>query len=56
LLVYLTPNLLGGSRLALRDLGIETISDMSRWQFDEVELLGEDLLITASPAKPEEQN
>jgi diaminohydroxyphosphoribosylaminopyrimidine deaminase/5-amino-6-(5-phosphoribosylamino)uracil reductase len=50
LLVYLTPTLLGGSRLALRDLGIETMSDISRWQFDEVELLGEDLLISASPA------
>jgi hypothetical protein len=36
--------------LALKDLGIETIGDISRWQFDEVELLGEDLLITASPA------
>jgi diaminohydroxyphosphoribosylaminopyrimidine deaminase/5-amino-6-(5-phosphoribosylamino)uracil reductase len=56
LLVYLTPNLLGGKRLALHDLGIETITDMSRWQFDEVELLGEDLLITATPVKTEEQN
>lgn len=55
LLVYLTPNLLGGSRLALQDLGIERMSEMSRWQFDEVELLGEDLLIIASPARPEEQ-
>ena len=50
LLVYLTPTLLGGDRLALRDLGIETMSEISRWQFDEVELLGEDLLISASPA------
>ena len=50
LLVYLTPTLLGGSRLALKDLGIDTMSDISRWQFDEVELLGEDLLISASPA------
>ena len=50
LLVYLTPTLLGGSRLALKDLGIYTMSDISRWQFDEVELLGEDLLISASPA------
>lgn len=49
LLVYLTPTLLGGERLALRDLGIETMSEINRWQFDEVELLGEDLLITASP-------
>lgn len=55
LLVYLTPNLLGGPNLALQDLGIGNMSEMSRWQFDEVELLGEDLLITASPAKPEEQ-
>ena len=50
LLVYLTPTLLGGSRLALKDLGIETMSEIRRWQFDEVELLGEDLLISASPA------
>jgi diaminohydroxyphosphoribosylaminopyrimidine deaminase/5-amino-6-(5-phosphoribosylamino)uracil reductase len=50
LLVYLTPTLLGGDRLALRDLGIETMSEISRWQFDEAELLGEDLLISASPA------
>jgi aspartate carbamoyltransferase catalytic subunit len=40
---------------SLRDT-IETITDMSRWQFDEVELLGEDLLITATPVKTEEQN
>lgn len=54
LLVYLTPTLLGGSRLALKDLGIETMGDISRWQFDEVELLGEDLLISASPVKQTE--
>ena len=54
LLVYLTPTLLGGSRLALKDLGIETMSEISRWQFDEVELLGEDLLISASPARQTE--
>lgn len=51
LLVYLTPTLLGGERLALKDLGIETMSEISRWQFDEVELLGEDLLISASPSR-----
>lgn len=56
LLVYLTPTLLGGKRLALQELGIESMDAISRWQFDEVELLGEDLLITASPAQTEEQN
>jgi diaminohydroxyphosphoribosylaminopyrimidine deaminase/5-amino-6-(5-phosphoribosylamino)uracil reductase len=56
LLVYLTPTLLGGQRLALQELGIESMDAISRWQFDEVELLGEDLLLTVSPARNEEQN
>jgi len=47
--VYLAPTLLGGSKLAIGDLGIGTIADALRLETTSVEVLGDDILITAVP-------
>lgn len=47
LLVYQAPLLLGGSRPAISDLGISTLSDASNWRYTDVTLLGADLKIRA---------
>lgn len=47
--VYLAPTLLGGPRLALGDIGVETIGDQRRLRILDVERLGGDLLIRAVP-------
>lgn len=49
-LVYVAPVLLGGDRLALRDIGVSTIADALRLTPERIERLGDDLLIVASPA------
>ena len=49
-LVYLAPLLLGGPRVALDDLGIESIAQALRLSIRSVEFLGTDLLVTARPA------
>ncbi|NQX27241.1 bifunctional diaminohydroxyphosphoribosylaminopyrimidine deaminase/5-amino-6-(5-phosphoribosylamino)uracil reductase RibD [Microbacteriaceae bacterium VKM Ac-2854] len=48
-LVYLAPALLGGPRLALGDIGVDTIGEARRLRAHAVELLGDDILITARP-------
>ncbi|KQQ03941.1 MULTISPECIES: bifunctional diaminohydroxyphosphoribosylaminopyrimidine deaminase/5-amino-6-(5-phosphoribosylamino)uracil reductase RibD [unclassified Rathayibacter] len=48
-LVYLAPALLGGPRLALDDLGVESIGGAHRLTLRSVETLGDDLLVTARP-------
>ncbi|QHC68414.1 bifunctional diaminohydroxyphosphoribosylaminopyrimidine deaminase/5-amino-6-(5-phosphoribosylamino)uracil reductase RibD [Rathayibacter sp. VKM Ac-2759] len=48
-LVYLAPALLGGPRLALDDLGVESIGGAHRLALRSVETLGDDLLVTARP-------
>lgn len=55
LLVYLAPTLLGGTRLAIRDLGVGTIADARRFEFAETVRLGDDLLLVARP-RPTEGN
>jgi diaminohydroxyphosphoribosylaminopyrimidine deaminase/5-amino-6-(5-phosphoribosylamino)uracil reductase len=55
LLVYLAPTLLGGPRLAVADLGIDTIDEARRFDFAAVERLGDDLLLVAHP-RPTEGN
>lgn len=55
LLVYLAPTLLGGTRLAIRDLGVVTIADARRFEFAETVRLGDDLLLVARP-RPTEGN
>lgn len=49
-LVYVAPVLLGGDRLAVRDVGVSTITDALRLTPERIERLGDDLLIVASPA------
>jgi diaminohydroxyphosphoribosylaminopyrimidine deaminase/5-amino-6-(5-phosphoribosylamino)uracil reductase len=48
--VYLAPALLGGDRLAVGDLGIPGMDGIRRLRVDGVELLGDDIHLTARPA------
>ncbi|MET0480549.1 MAG: bifunctional diaminohydroxyphosphoribosylaminopyrimidine deaminase/5-amino-6-(5-phosphoribosylamino)uracil reductase RibD [Mycetocola sp.] len=48
-LIYLAPALLGGSRTAVTDIGVGSISDARRLAVDSVHTLGDDLLIVARP-------
>ncbi|WP_285041473.1 bifunctional diaminohydroxyphosphoribosylaminopyrimidine deaminase/5-amino-6-(5-phosphoribosylamino)uracil reductase RibD [Plantibacter sp. LMC-P-059a] len=50
-LTYLAPVLLGGPRLAIGDLGVETIRDAIRLEPVGVEHLGDDLLIITTPTR-----
>jgi len=47
--IYLAPALLGGSGLALGDIGVSTIGDAKRLSITSVEQLGNDLLVSARP-------
>lgn len=49
-LVYLAPTLLGGSRTALADIGVATISQQRRLAIEQIDRLGDDLLVVARPA------
>ena len=49
-LVYVAPALLGGPRLAVGDLGIESMAGIRRLSIEGVERLGDDLLIRATVA------
>ncbi|GAA3030289.1 bifunctional diaminohydroxyphosphoribosylaminopyrimidine deaminase/5-amino-6-(5-phosphoribosylamino)uracil reductase RibD [Microbacterium dextranolyticum] len=49
LLVYVAPTLLGGDRLALGDIGVPTIDAQRRLDVRDVERLGDDLLVVATP-------
>lgn len=50
-LIYLAPTLIGGERLALGDIGVGTIGEARRLEITSVEQLGNDLLVTARPAR-----
>lgn len=57
LVVYLAPTLLGAGIPALNDLGIGTLADAQRWEWDAtttgpVEFMGPDLKLTLLPANP----
>jgi diaminohydroxyphosphoribosylaminopyrimidine deaminase/5-amino-6-(5-phosphoribosylamino)uracil reductase len=52
-LIYLAPVLLGGPRLALDDLGISTMSEALRLSIQQIESLGDDLLVVARPVMKE---
>jgi diaminohydroxyphosphoribosylaminopyrimidine deaminase/5-amino-6-(5-phosphoribosylamino)uracil reductase len=54
-LIYLAPTLLGGSRLALGDIGVATIGEQRRLTISAIEQLGSDLLIVAQPDTPAAQ-
>jgi diaminohydroxyphosphoribosylaminopyrimidine deaminase/5-amino-6-(5-phosphoribosylamino)uracil reductase len=49
LLVYIAPMLLGGDMLAVRDIGVDTISHARRLTVAGVHTLGDDLLVIAAP-------
>ena len=49
-LIYVAPALLGGPRLAVGDLGVESMADIRRLSIESVERLGDDLLIRATVA------
>ena len=53
LYIYLAPTLLGGDKLALGDLGIGTLTQRIDLTINNVETLGNDLLITAVPTVEE---
>jgi diaminohydroxyphosphoribosylaminopyrimidine deaminase/5-amino-6-(5-phosphoribosylamino)uracil reductase len=48
-LAYIAPVLLGGRRLALGDLGVDTIGDARRLTVASIDRLGDDLLVVANP-------
>ncbi|WP_187976770.1 bifunctional diaminohydroxyphosphoribosylaminopyrimidine deaminase/5-amino-6-(5-phosphoribosylamino)uracil reductase RibD [Mycetocola sp. JXN-3] len=52
-LVYIAPTLIGGPKVALTDLGVDTIGDQHRLIFTDVRHLGSDLRLTAEPVAPE---
>lgn len=56
LLIYVAPTLLGGDRLALRDLGITSIGEQLKLNVQELTALGNDFLIRAVPHWPAESN
>ncbi|SJN13461.1 Diaminohydroxyphosphoribosylaminopyrimidine deaminase / 5-amino-6-(5-phosphoribosylamino)uracil reductase [Leucobacter sp. 7(1)] len=55
-LVYIAPALLGGPRLALGDLGIPSIADISRLRVTHTAQLGADLLIKATVVPAQKGN
>lgn len=50
-LTYLAPVLLGGPRLAIDDLGVDTIDDAIRLEPAGIEQLGDDLLVISTPTR-----
>lgn len=52
IVVYIAPTLLGGDRLAVGDVGVETITDQRRLAITAVDRIGEDLRIIATPVSP----
>ena len=51
LYIYLAPVLLGGDKVALGDLGVNTLSERIDLNIRSVENLGEDIFITATPTR-----
>jgi diaminohydroxyphosphoribosylaminopyrimidine deaminase / 5-amino-6-(5-phosphoribosylamino)uracil reductase len=49
ILAYVAPILLGGSVTAVDDVGVPTIARALRWQFDEIDRVGPDLVISLVP-------
>lgn len=49
-LIYLAPKLIGGTGLAVGDLGVGTIDDAHELHITAVERLGDDILVTARPS------
>jgi diaminohydroxyphosphoribosylaminopyrimidine deaminase / 5-amino-6-(5-phosphoribosylamino)uracil reductase len=47
--IYLAPALLGGDKLAIRDIGARSMPDIHKLQIQSVEQLGNDLYVSARP-------
>lgn len=56
LLVYVAPALLGGPRVAVADLGIDSMAGIKRLEFASVERLGDDLLLISTPKPAQKEN
>jgi diaminohydroxyphosphoribosylaminopyrimidine deaminase/5-amino-6-(5-phosphoribosylamino)uracil reductase len=54
-LIYLAPKVLGGSKNAIGSIDVSTISEAKKLQFDEVKILGPDVLIRASATRNQEE-
>ena len=50
-LIYLAPTLIGGPRLAIGDIGVDTIGEQRRLSLHSLDRLGDDVLIVARPLK-----
>ena len=50
ILAYVAPILLGGPITAIDDVGVLSIAHAQRWQFDAIEPIGPDLLLSLVPA------
>jgi diaminohydroxyphosphoribosylaminopyrimidine deaminase/5-amino-6-(5-phosphoribosylamino)uracil reductase len=48
-LIYLAPTLIGGDRLALGDIGVTSIIGQRRLVIDQLDRLGDDILVVAHP-------
>ena len=53
-LVYLAPQVIGGSKTAIGSIGVAGITDSKKLKFEDVQVLGPDLLIRASVTKNQE--
>ncbi|MBV8786989.1 MAG: bifunctional diaminohydroxyphosphoribosylaminopyrimidine deaminase/5-amino-6-(5-phosphoribosylamino)uracil reductase RibD [Mycobacterium sp.] len=49
ILVYVAPMLLGGPGVAVHDVGVPTIARALRWQFDQIDRVGPDLVLSLVP-------
>ncbi|NUR92872.1 MAG: riboflavin biosynthesis protein RibD, partial [Nonomuraea sp.] len=51
---YVAPALLGSGAAAVGDMGLTTITDRYRMTFEEISLIGPDVLLVARPARREQ--
>ena len=54
-IVYLAPMLLGGERTAIRNIGVSDITEAKHLEFNQVQLIGNDLMIVATDREAEIQ-
>ncbi|SHT38261.1 Probable bifunctional riboflavin biosynthesis protein RibG [Mycobacteroides abscessus subsp. abscessus] len=52
ILAYLAPMLLGGNVPAVEDVGVATLSRALRWEYDQIERMGPDVLLSLVPRLP----
>ena len=50
-LAYVAPILLGGPVTAVDDIGVATIAGALRWNYDEVQRIGPDVLLSLVPGR-----